>query len=211
MDFKRGFRLSAVVVGGVMLSGVVLSIATAVRSDVSSVYEDETSGREYKDMSTVIPYSDVTVADPKDARAEYVCHLVPEEVAARFGLELEGRKLSDGFTPEDPDSCSRRSQDHDGTKNVIVVSDEHSIEQYYGRPTEYDNPAKLKIAGYHAVRINQLDPMKWGRCNILMATQENQTVESYTRVSPDDIGEVDPCELSKKVLRLSVSSWPAAK
>ncbi len=53
--------------------------------------------------------------------------------------------------------------------------------------------------------------MSGGSCDVFLASKKNQVVKSYFRLNAEDTGKVDPCDLSKKALKLSVSSWPAAK
>ncbi len=113
--------------------------------------------------------------------------------------------------PDSSDSCHWESPDGGATKNSFAVSDGRSIQQYYAKSDSFYDFEKLTISGYPAVRANKGDPMSAGSCDVFLAPKQNQIVQSHSSLNAEDTGKVDPCVQAKKVLRLSVSSWPAAK
>ncbi|WP_460328631.1 DUF3558 domain-containing protein [Actinopolyspora lacussalsi] len=152
------------------------------------------------------------IANPKDATTAKVCELLPAEAARELGLQPRGETPEGNLTLPDEaaDRCVWKSS-YGATSVSLTPLAGRSIQQYYDNPQSYVDFKKLNIAGYPAVRANRDDPMSGGSCDIFLATKQNQVVKSYWRLNAADTGEVDPCGNAKKALRLSVSSWPAAK
>ncbi|RCW44673.1 uncharacterized protein DUF3558 [Halopolyspora algeriensis] len=101
------------------------------------------------------------------------------------------------------------SPDGGGKKIGFTAIDGRSIKTYYKKSHSYTDFEKITVAGHPAVRANKTDPMTGGSCDIYLASKKNQVVYSYARTPK--VGEVNPCDLSKQALELSVSSWPTAK
>ncbi|NHD19454.1 MULTISPECIES: DUF3558 domain-containing protein [unclassified Actinopolyspora] len=207
MTFSSGFRRSATVVGGVVLSVVLAACSGGSGADSGS----PSSGSRSADASGSQGSSGVEIANPKDAAAADVCSLLPAEAASQLGLKTEGEKKSSMTNPEASDACYWESPDGGATKNSFAVSDGRSIQQYYDNPDSFYDFEKMTIAGYPAVRANKGDPMSAGSCGIFLASKQDQVVQSFSSLNAEDTGKVDPCVRAKKALKLSVSSWPAAK
>ncbi|NYH80825.1 hypothetical protein FHR84_004193 [Actinopolyspora biskrensis] len=204
MTFSSGFRRSAIVVGGVVLSAVLTACGGSGAESPS--IEDQSTGTSDSQSS-----SGAEITNPKDAAAADVCSLLPVEVASQLGFKEQGEKESSMTNPEASDACYWESPDGGATKNSFAVSDGRSIQQYYDNPDSFYDFNKLNISGYPAVRANKDDPMSAGSCNIFLAPKQDQVVQSHSTLNAEDTGKVDPCAQAKKALKLSVSSWPAAK
>lgn len=147
------------------------------------------------------------IADPKDATAGDPCALLPPAAAAEVGVNSAGKQES-SFVDDAAAGCVWEGQD--GAKKVAFTPlQNRSIQVYYDNPDAYVDFKKLSVSGYPAVRANKDDPMRGGSCDIFVATNKNQVVQAYSRTPK--VGQVDPCQISKNALKLSVSSWPAAK
>ncbi|WP_157062952.1 DUF3558 domain-containing protein [Actinopolyspora mortivallis] len=198
--------------GGVVAGGVVVSVLLAACSAGSPAEPPSASGGPTTESSTSSDPSGVEIADPKDAMAVDECQLLTAEAAQKVGVRAQGEKKKENLTlpDEDPKTCIWESASGSTSIFLTVLSD-RSIQQYYDNPDYFVDFKKLRIAGYPAVRANQDDPMTGGSCDVFLASKRNQVVKSTSFLPSDEVGTVDPCELSKQALELSVSSWPDAE
>lgn len=148
------------------------------------------------------------IASPKNAAAVDVCNLLPSDAAAKIGVKPQGEKQTNSLNAETSPSCAWTSPD--GRQFVSLAAfDGRSIQTYYKNKDSYVDFQKLTIAGYPAVRANKVDPKSSGSCALFLATKNNQVVGA--NVQTPDAGQVDPCGVGKKMLKLSLPTWPAAK
>lgn len=150
------------------------------------------------------------IANPKNATAMDVCSLLPGKAAGTLGVQSDGEKDSNDLKSSLPDACVWESPGSGATKISLTAIDDRSIQEYYDNSAQYADFKKLTIADYPAVRANKNDPMVGGSCYVFLASKRNQVVMSSARLNAKDTGKVDPCDMAKKALKLSVSSWPAA-
>lgn len=207
MTFSNGLRRSVTVVGGVVLSVVLASCSGGSGAESGS----PSSGGQSTDTSGSQSSSEVEIANPKDASATDVCSLLSADAATELGLSPEGEKKSSLTGESDPNSCYWKDPEDSATKSRFRVFGGRSIQSYYDNSGDFQDFKKLTISGYPAVRANKGDPMSAGSCNVYLATQQSQLVATSAHINAEDTGKIDPCARAKKALKLSISSWPAAK
>ncbi|MDR7301866.1 DUF3558 domain-containing protein [Haloactinomyces albus] len=190
--------------------GLALTAALAACSSGSGA-EGTPGNNQTQPPATSQAVSVPTIANPKNAAAMDVCKLLPSEAATELGMKSNGERHSNKLKPSLPDNCTWESPEGGSTKVSLTAIDDRSLQVYYENSSQYVDFGKLRIAGYPAVRANGNDPMEGGSCAIFMATQQDQIAKAFAAVPAAGTGKANPCDLSKKALKLSVSSWPAAK
>ncbi|WP_242687730.1 MULTISPECIES: DUF3558 domain-containing protein [unclassified Actinopolyspora] len=207
MGSSSGVRRGAAAVSGLVLSVVLAACSGGSGADSGAPSSQSRSA----DASGSQGSSGVDIANPKEAAAVDVCSLLPEQAASSLGLQNEGEKQSNGLGPSLPDSCEWSTAESIGTSVSLSVVGDRSIQTYFDNKSSYSDFEGFEISGNPAVRANKDDPMTGGSCAVFLATKKNQVVKSFSTIPARDVGKVNPCDLSKKALKLSVSSWPAAE
>ncbi|WP_187351970.1 DUF3558 domain-containing protein [Allosaccharopolyspora coralli] len=154
------------------------------------------------------PGNSISVSNPKNAAGPEVCQLLPPDAAAQVGVEPNGEVDDKNINPDAPDTCAWESSD--GSLSVSFAPVEgRSLQAYYDTKNQYQTYEEFEISGHPAVIATKDDTMN-GSCDVWVATKPDQVVGSTVFLPSEDSGEVDPCEVNKKMFELSMPSWPAA-
>lgn len=192
------------------LAGVLALTAALSACSGSSGAEGSSTGT--KDPSTTPQASsEPEIANPKNVATMDVCGLLPADAAAELGVGPQGERNANDLKPSLPDACVWEGPDGGSTKVSFTAFDDRSIRVYYENQSGYGYFKKLSVSGYPAVVAGASDPLKSGTCSIFLAVKKKQVVHSLATIPSEDTGKVDPCDLSKKALKLSLPTWPAAK
>ncbi|SDK27435.1 Protein of unknown function [Actinopolyspora mzabensis] len=199
-------RRGAVVAGVLMLSFVLAACSADSTGQTESSVETTTENVASSDSQ-----SGIEIENPKDAASLAPCELLPNDVATTLGMEADGENNPNELKPSLPDICRWENVENSFTTVSLTAFSGRPIQQYYDNQSSYGYFEKLDISGYPAVVANTEDPASSADCAMYMAASANQVVMSSTDISPNDVGKVNPCDLSRKALKLSLPSWPAAK
>ncbi|WP_216628575.1 DUF3558 family protein, partial [Actinopolyspora erythraea] len=150
------------------------------------------------------------ITNPKNPAALEPCELLTNEAASTLGLTTNGERDQNDIKPDLPDLCVWKGENTDSKEVSLTIFPGRTIQQYYDNKSSYGYFEKLNISGYPAVIGNTEDPAKSSGCAMYMAANEKQVVLSSTFIPTKDIGQVNPCDLAKQSLELSLPSWPAA-
>ncbi|WP_092604732.1 DUF3558 domain-containing protein [Actinopolyspora xinjiangensis] len=196
--------------GGAVAGGLILSITLAACSSGSTGKTESSEETATGNATSSVSRSGIDIANPKDAVALDPCELLTNEAANALGMDPRGESSPNDLKPSLPDICQWESVEKSFTSVSLTAFPDRSIQQYYDNKSTYGYFEKLDISGYPAVIGNTKAPSESAGCAMYMAAGENQVVMSSADIAPDDVGKVNPCDLSRKALKLSLPSWPAA-
>ncbi|MGJ7909125.1 DUF3558 domain-containing protein [Actinopolyspora sp. H202] len=199
-------RRGVVVVGGLLLT-TVLAACSADSTGQNGSSAETTTGS----VTSSASQSGIEIDNPKDAIALDPCELLSNDARTTLDMEADGESIPNDLKPSLPDICRWENVENSFTTVSLTAFSDRSIQQYYDNKSTYGYFEKLDVSGYPAVVANTEDPDNSADCAMYMAASANQVVMSSTDISPDDVGKVNPCDLSRKALKLSLPSWPAAK
>ncbi|MDP9643364.1 hypothetical protein J2S53_003309 [Actinopolyspora lacussalsi] len=196
----------AVAAGALTLSFVLAACSADSTGETGSSTETTTDS-----VTSSTSQSGTEIDAPKDAASIDPCELLTDDASAALGMEADGESSPNDLKPSLPDICRWESVENSFTTVSLTAFSDRSIQQYYDNKSTYGYFEKLDVSGYPAVVANTEDPANSADCVMYMAASANQVVMSSTDISPNDVGKVNPCDLSRKSLKLSLPSWPAAK
>ncbi|SDP76835.1 Protein of unknown function [Actinopolyspora xinjiangensis] len=197
--------------GALLAGGLALTMALAACSGDSPGQPGPATGTTTGDATSSDSRSGTGITNPKNPAALEPCELLPDEAASTLGLKSKGERRQNDLKPDLPDMCTRKGEHNDSKRVTLVAFPDRTIQQYYDNKSSYGYFEKLDISGHPAVIGNTEDPAKSSNCAMYMAANDNQIVLSSTFIPTKDIGQVNPCDLAKQALELSLPSWPAAQ
>lgn len=143
---------------------------------------------------------DVQVASPKDPSNESPCDLVPGQTVHELGFHQEGEEAADGCTWKTGEG---------GVQLSIGVAPDRSLQDYRDEAGKYSDFGELTIGGHPAVRANSGNPREDGRCELVVAANDEQAVAAKAKIPSG--ATADPCALAQQALAAGVPSWPVAE
>ncbi|SDK28472.1 Protein of unknown function [Actinopolyspora mzabensis] len=197
--------------GSVIAGGLALTMALAACSSDSTGQTGNPEDTTTSSVTSSDSQSGTGITNPKNPAALEPCELLPDEAATTLGVETKGERIPNDLKPSLPDLCRWRAGEIVSERVSLVAFPGRTIQQYYDNKSSYGYFEKLEVSGHPAVVTNDKDPAKSSGCAMYMAANENQIVLSSTFISTENIGKVNPCDLAKQALELSLPSWPAAK
>ncbi|ASU77027.1 hypothetical protein CDG81_00300 [Actinopolyspora erythraea] len=197
--------------GALFAGGLALTMALAACSSDSTGHPDSPAETTTGNATSSGSQSGTGITNPKNPAALEPCELLTNEAASTLGVTTNGERRQNDLKPDLPDLCTWKGEYNDSKRVTLVAFPDRTIQQYYDNKSNYGYFEKLDISGHPAVIGNTEDPAKSSGCAMYMAANEKQVVLSSTFIPTKDIGQVNPCDLAKQSLELSLPSWPAAQ
>ncbi|GAB3560460.1 hypothetical protein J2S53_003366 [Actinopolyspora lacussalsi] len=205
-NFTHKARRGAVIAGGLALTITLAACSSDSTGQTGTPEDTATSSLASSDSQ-----SETGITNPKNPAALEPCELLPTEATATLGVETRGERKQNDLKPSLPDLCAWKGRENGSKQVTLVALPDRTIQQYYDNKSNYGYFEKMQVSEYPAVVGNTKAPMEGSNCTMYMAANENQIVMSSMFISTKNIGKVNPCDLAKQALELSLPSWPAAK